>query len=99
MIDGTYAIYVNTLLGKQSGTVVLKTDGDTMVADIDAPVVGKQVTEGKIDGNTFMCEGNLSLGLFGKVAYKLHGEVDGDDLHIVINSSSGDIVLEGARVQ
>ena len=97
MIDGKYTIKVDTPLGKRPGTVILKTQGDVFYADIDAPVVGKQKTEGTVKGNTFATEGTFKLKLFGKVSYKLYGKVDGNKLEIVIDSSKGQIKLDGVR--
>lgn len=97
MIDGTYTIKVDTPLGKRPGTVILKTKGNVVYADINAPVVGKQTTEGTVKGDSFTTEGTFKLKLFGKVTYKLNGTVAGDNLHIVIDSSKGQIKLDGVR--
>ena len=97
MIDGKYAIKVDTPLGKRPGTVILKTQGNVFYADINAPVVGKQKTEGTVMGNSFATEGTFKLKLLGKVTYKLYGEVDGDNLHILIDSDKGQIKLDGVR--
>ena len=97
MVDGTYTIHIDTPFGKKPGTVNLRTQGDTVFADIDAPVIGKQSTEGKVDGDTFTAEGTFKLRLVGKVTYSLRGEVSGDDLNIVIDSSKGNYELSGVR--
>lgn len=98
MIDGSYSIQIDTPFGRKPGSVTLRTEGDTVLADIDAPVIGKQTTEGKVDGDTFTAEGTFKLKLVGKVTYSLRGEVTGDDLHIAINSSKGHFDLSGVRV-
>lgn len=97
MIDGTYTIQVDTPFGKKPGKVVLRTEGDVVHADIDAPVVGRQQAEGKVDGDTFTAKGTFKIMLMGKIAYSLRGEVKGDDISIVIDSSKGQFNLTGVR--
>ena len=69
MIDGTYKIEVGVPFGRKTGTVVLRTQGDTAVADIDAPIVGKQHVEGRAEGDTFTAQGSgkipLVIGITG----------------------------------
>lgn len=97
MIDGTYKIQVKVLLGTKEGTVVLRTEGTTVFADIDAPIVGQAQLEGTADGDTFAAEGSGKIKIVGKVDYTIKGEVAGDALHIDIHSNKGDYVLEGTR--
>ena len=98
MIDGTYKVHIDVPFGRKEGTVVLRTEGDAVLADIDAPVVGKQHVEGKADGDAFTAEGSGKIKLVGKIDYALKGEVSGDDLHIDIRSNKGEFQLEGVRV-
>lgn len=98
MIDGTYRIEIDTPLGRKPGTVALRADGDKALGDIDAPLIGKQSVEGKLeDENTFSAQGAFKLKLVGKVAYTLKGEVTGDTLRVFIESSKGNFELEGSR--
>ena len=99
MIDGTYEIEIDAPLGRKSGTVVLRTDGNTVIGDIDAPVIGKQHVEGGLEGeNAFSAQGAFKLMLVGKIEYTLRGEVQGDVLTIVVKSNKGDFELSGNRV-
>ena len=98
IIDGTYKIQIDTPLGSKPGTVTLQAAGDTVLADIDAPIVGKQRTEGRLEGDEFTAEGTFKLKLVGKVSYSLRGTVVGDDLTISIDSSKGQFTLAGTRV-
>ena len=77
--------------------MVLRTKGDTFTADIDAPVIGKQKTSGRVSGDTFSAEGYFKMLLVGKVTYKLRGEVKGDDLKIQIKSNKGNFDFVGSR--
>ena len=77
----------------------MRTEGDTIFADIDAPLIGKQQLEGHLEEDgSFTAEGTFKLKLIGKVKYTLRGEVVGDDLHISIDSSKGKLEVEGKRV-
>lgn len=98
MLDGTYKIKVDVPFGRKDGTISLRTEGDTVIADIDAPLVGKQHLEGRAEGNTFTAEGSKKIKLMGAIDYTLKGEVDGDALHIYIKTNKGDAQLEGIRV-
>lgn len=98
MIDGTYKIEVNVPFGRKEGTIVLRTEGDALFADIDAPVVGKQSVTGRAEGNTFTAQGTGKVKLLGKIDYTLAGEVSGDDLLIDIQSSKGEAKLAGIRI-
>lgn len=98
MIDGTYAIEADTPLGHKSGTVTLTTSGDVAHAEIDAPILGKQQVEGKLEGDGFSAEGTFKLGFFGTIDYTLKCVVEGDKLDIDIDSSKGAFKFSGARV-
>lgn len=97
MIDGTYRIEVSTPLGRKPGTVSLRTNGSTVMASIDAPLVGKQRAEGRVEGNRISAEGAFKVKLMGKVSYALEGEVVGDELRISIASSKGTFEITGIR--
>ena len=97
MIDGTYTITFDVPFGRKTGTVTLRTEGDTVFADIDAPIVGKQSMQGHVDGDTFSAQGTGKIKFAGKIDYDLQGKVSGDDLHIEIHSNKGDFTLEGTR--
>ena len=98
MIDGTYNVKVDIPLGRKDATVVLRSQGDVLSVDVDAPIIGKQHMEGQVEGNTFSAQGTTRIMLSGKINYTLTGEVSGDDLHISIQSNKGDFILDGVRV-
>ena len=100
MIDGTYEIQIDSPMGRKPGSIALRTDGDTAIGEIDAPVIGKQRVEGQLEGeNGFRAQGTFKLLFVGKIEYTLHGEVDGDVLNIAIKSSKGDFDIAGNRVR
>jgi len=98
MIDGTYKIKVDVPFGRKEGTVVLRTEGDVLYADIDAPLIGKQSVQGHVEGDTFTAQGSGKFKFVGQIDYTLKGEVSGDNLHINAQSSKGEIALNGVRV-
>lgn len=98
MIDGTYRIELDTPLGHKSGMLTMRTEGEAVFAEIDAPLIGEQSVEGRMEGNGFAAEGTFKLRFVGKVTYNLHGMVEGDDLTITIDSSKGAFELKGKRV-
>ena len=98
MIDGTYKLKVDVPFGRKEGTVVLRTEGDDVHAEIDAPIVGKQCGQGKVDGDEFVAKGSGKFKLVGTIDYTIRGKVSGDNLHIDVQSSKGEIKLDGVRV-
>ena len=99
MIDGTYSVEVDSPLGRKQGTVAIRTEGEVARAEIDAPLVGKQNIEGRVEGDRFTAKGEFIIMLVGKVSYSLQGEVKGDELHVSIDSSKGAFNLVGTRVK
>ena len=97
MIDGTYGIEVDSPVGRKRGSVAIRTKGDVAIADINAPVIGKQRVEGRVSGDSFTAGGTFKLLLVGKVDYSLRGAVEGDNLRISIDSSKGAFEVTGKR--
>ncbi len=98
MIDGTYKIRIQMLLGAKYGRVVLQTKGDKLRAKINAPVIGRQIVRGHVDGDTFTAKGSGMAMLVGRIDYDIKGEVSGDDLYLEILSNKGNFTFEGTRV-
>ena len=97
MIDGKYNVEMDTPLGHKKGTVEMTTEGDTVYADIHAPIIGKKRATGHVEGDTFTAEGTFKVPLVGKITYSLRGEVVGDDMRISIDSSKGQFEIAGKR--
>ena len=98
MIDGKYSFEVDVPFGRKEGTIVLRAEGNTAFADIDAPVIGKKHMEGQVDGDTFTAQGSGKVKLMGNIEFTAVGTVSGDNLHVDIKSTKGDFVIEGVRV-
>lgn len=98
MIDGTYDIGVETALGYKKGKIVLKTDGSTVTADLEAPIIGKRRGTGIVEGNAFRAQGSASILLIGKIDFEIQGEVVGDVIDMDVHTSKGNLHVEGVRV-
>ena len=98
MIDGTYNLTIGTPLGTKSGTASLRTEGNKVYANIDAPIIGKQQAIATADGDTFTAAGSFKVMFAGTVDYTLKGEVADDNLNIVIDSNKGTFNITGVRV-
>ena len=98
MIDGTYKTKIDLPIGHADFTVALRTEGDTVFVEADAPIVGAISTEGALKDEGFVLEGSLKLKLLGTIDYTVDGKVEGDDLHMVAQTSKGEYILEGVRV-
>ena len=99
MIDGTYKIKIDVPFGRKDGTIALRTEGASLFADIDAPLIGEARVQGIANGNTFTAEGSGKVKLVGKVDYTIAGEVSGNELHLDIHTNKGDFKFEGVRIQ
>ena len=98
MIDGSYRTEIETPMGRKQITVVLRTRGDEVFADVDAPIIGKQHISGSVEGDSFTLAGKVKALLIGKVSYTAEGRVQGDDLRVVVHTSKGDLDLVGTRM-
>ncbi|MBE6473541.1 MAG: hypothetical protein E7Z99_08255 [Coriobacteriaceae bacterium] len=98
MLGGAYQIEVDTPFGRKPGLVVIRTDGDVGTVEIDAPLVGKQRLEVRVEGDSFTAEGTFKMKLVGKLSYALAGQVEDDELRVSIASSKGTFELTGKRV-
>lgn len=98
MIDGTYALEVDTPLGRKSGTIELITKGDELRANLNAPIVGERHGKGKVDGNMFTTGGSAKIPLLGTFEYTVQGEVMDDILSATLHTSKGDFNVVGVRV-
>ena len=97
MIDGVYNVQVSGAIGNKSAKVGLRTEGDTVAIDLDAPMLGKRQAQGALNGNAFTASGVYKIPLLGKIEYDMEGEVEGDELRATIHTSKGDLNIVGSR--
>ena len=97
MIDGTYKLEIELLLSRKECELTLRTEGDTVFAEIDIPLIGKKEATGHVEGDTFTADGSIKLKLIGDIDYELKGEVVDDKLILDIDTNKGKFLLEGER--
>ena len=98
MIDGTYALDIDSHLGPKKGKAVISTQGDTAIVDVDVPIIGKQRGKGIADGNAFAVKGSIKVLFMGKINYTISGCVEGDKLVASIETNRGNLELVGKRM-
>lgn len=86
MIDGTYAIVMQTPMGPKKGRAVLHRRGNRVTGRLY--ILGKNNTfeNGIVNGNHCAFSGELKTAI-GKVAYTVEGSIEGD------------VVITGTRIQ
>ena len=99
MVDGTYKVNIETPLGVKPAAIAIRSQGDKVFGEVDAPIIGKQRVEGALGPNdTFTARGTIRLMLAGKVDYSLRGQVKGDSLLVSLESNKGNVELAGTRI-
>ena len=99
MIDGTYQAEIETKLGAKSGTATLRTEGGLVICDIDAPVIGTQHVEGVLEGDdAFIAVGTFKILVVEDIDYLVNGRVEGDELHVTVESTKGTLEFTAQRV-
>jgi hypothetical protein len=77
-IDGTYKIEIETPIGKQESTVVLKTDGDKLSGTAES-MMGKNDFTGTVKGDEIAFDLNITSPM-GDMKLQFHGKVTGNDI-------------------
>ncbi|MDR3318417.1 MAG: hypothetical protein LBS99_03185 [Clostridiales bacterium] len=96
-IEGTYNITVKSLVGKQAGTLVYKTEGDVLTGSMSWGKVIVTVENGKIDGDNFEWTMNYKTPM-GVTKSTVTGIVDGDDVSGKFKAGLLTMPFSGARV-
>ncbi len=96
MLDGCYAIRLQTLLGSRPGWLVLETSdtdlhGVLTLLGIENPFAGghSQGNEGEFSG--------VIRTLFGKFSYTARVCLEGDQLLVWLNTTRGKMTMTGER--
>ena len=98
MIDGLYQVEVDTPLGRKTGTAELTTRDGVLELVVNAPIVGKQVAHGSVEGNRFSVSGKARVFLLGEFDCVIEGKVDDDLLTATLNTNAGNFIIAGARL-
>ena len=98
MLSGSYAINVNTPLGRKRGTVRLSASGDRVDADLNVAGLLREKCSGAADGDSFELAGSMENLLLGRQDYRIRGRVDGDVLAAIIEATAGSMTVTGQRI-
>lgn len=77
-IDGTYKIEIETPIGKQESTLVLKTDGDKLSGTAES-MMGKNDITGTVKGDEITFDLNINSPM-GEMKLGFRGKVTGNDI-------------------
>lgn len=75
-VDGTWNIDMKTPMGKESGTLVLSTDGAALTGTMANKLGSLEISEGKADGDTLSFEAKVTAPM--RMTMKWAAKVDGD---------------------
>jgi hypothetical protein len=96
-IDGTYKIEIDTPMGKQEGTLILKVAGDKLSGSMES-MMGKQDFTGTASGDTIKFNMDIS-GPMGQMLLEYTGKITGDDIAGEVKAGNfGSSPYKGKRV-
>ena len=76
--DGTWKTTMNTPMGKQEGTLTLKTEGDSLTGKLAGPQGEIDVADGKVDGDKRSWKANLTSPM--PMTLEFDATVAGDEI-------------------
>ena len=77
-VDGTWDVTMNTRMGAQKSTIVLKTEGSALTGSMTSPRGTVSIKDGTTDGNTATWTAKLRVPL--PMTMKCSATVDGDSI-------------------
>jgi hypothetical protein len=92
-IDGTYNIITKTPIGDQKGTLVFKTDGNTLTGTME----GAEITEGIVNGDEFSFKSEIRTPMGSKMKVEVKGKVEGDNISGSSKTMFGNAPFTGTR--
>jgi len=96
-VDGKYEITVQTPMGPQAGSLVFKTDGNTLTGTSESMMGVSEITGGTVNGNEFQFNVEAKTPM-GPIKITMKGKVDGDKISGQAMSPFGPAPMEGKRV-
>ena len=79
-VDGSYNVEIDTPMGKQTGKLILKTDGNTLSGSVEAEMGGlNEFSNGTVNGDEVAWAMELNSPM-GKINLEYKGKVTGDDI-------------------
>lgn len=96
-VDGTYDIEIDTPMGKQQSTLILKTDGDAVSGSMASPMGNMEFSGGKVNGDNLSWEMEIDSPM-GKMNLEYNVTISGDDISGEVKAGSfGSSPLKGKR--
>jgi hypothetical protein len=97
MIDGTYAIVMQTPMGLKKGRAILHQHGNRVSGRLALLDKSNTFENGTVNGNQYVFSGELKTAI-GKVAYTVEGSIEGDGLNAVAKTVKGNLVITGTSI-
>jgi len=95
--DGTWKTTMNTPMGKQEGTLTLKTDGGALSGKLAGPQGEIDIDEGKVEGDTLSWKAKLTSPM--PMTLEFDATVEGDDISGNVKLGAfGNASFTGTRV-
>ena len=96
-VDGTYNIEIDTPMGKQESSLVLKVDGDAVSGSMASPMGTMEFSGGKVSGDAASWEMEIDSPM-GKMNLEYNVKISGDDISGEVKAGSfGSSPLKGKR--
>jgi hypothetical protein len=94
--DGSWNVTMNTPMGAQKATLVLKTDGATLTGEMKGPQGALALNDGKVAGDTLTWSANMTQPMPIKLEFT--GKVTGDKIAGSVKLGAfGNASFEGTR--
>jgi len=96
-VDGTYSVEVESPMGKQAGTLTLKSDGDALSGSFSGAMGTQSFDGGTVSGDDVAWSITVS-GPMGQMKLDFKGTVSGDDISGQVQLGSyGSAPFKGTR--
>ncbi len=90
---GTWKLEVNTPMGKQTPTLVIKDDGS---GEFQSPMGNAALSDGKLDGDSISAK--VTLKVMGRdLPAEIEGKADGDSISGQVKTGMGNSSFTGTR--
>ena len=95
-IDGTYNIQIDTPMGAQEATLILKTDGDALSGSMASGMVGiSEFSGGTVNGDNVAWRMTINTPM-GEMDLEYKGKISGDVISgEVVAGSFGSLLFRG----
>ena len=78
-VDGNYSIEINSPMGTRPGSLVLKTDGNSLTGSLSAEQGEQALEDGKVSGDDFSFKAGVSTPM-GNIQLAFSGSVSGENI-------------------